>query len=216
MLPGFPLDGGRVARAALWYFLKDMRKATQIASYAGQAIAFSLIFIGFVGFITNFGFGGLWLVLIGWFLNNAAQSSYRQIELQYALSNVRVKEIMTKDVVTIQPDLPIDQLVNEYFLRYKFGRFPVVDKGNLLGIVTLHDVKEVPREDWPTTMARQIIKLVDEGIEVAPDEQVFKALTKMAQKEVGHLLVVEDGHLKGLLTKSDVMRLIRVRTGLGM
>lgn len=212
LLPGFPLDGGRVARAALWYFLKDMRKATQIASYAGQGIAFFLIFIGFVGFITNFGFGGLWLVLIGWFLNNAAQQSYRQVELEHTLSNVKVAEIMTKDVVAIDPDLSLEHLVNDYFLRYKFGRFPVVEKDTLLGIVSLHDIKEIPRENWPGTTARQIIGLVDQDIEIGPEEDAFVALMKMAHKEVGHLLVVKYGHLEGLVTKSDVMRLIRIRT----
>ena len=216
LLPGFPLDGGRVARAALWYFMKDVRKATRIASYAGQAIAFTLIFIGFVGFITDFSFGGLWLVLIGWFLNNAAQQSYRQMELQHALSDVKVAEIMARDVVAIPPDLSLEQLVNEYFLRYKFGRFPVVEGDTLIGIVTLHDVKEIPREDWPNVSTATIIRLVDQDIEISPEEDAFKALVKMAQKEVGHLLVVENGHLEGLITKSDIIRLIRVRTGLGM
>lgn len=216
LLPGFPLDGGRIARAALWYFTKNIVKATRIASYAGQTIAFFLIFVGFIAFISNFGFGGLWLMLIGWFLNNAAQSGYRQMELQHALSDVKVEEIMTRDVVTIHPDLPLDQLVNEYFLRYKFGRFPVIDRDVLQGVVTLHDVKEIPRENWATTTASQIITLVDKDIEVTPGEEVFKALMKMAQEEVGHLLVVENSRLEGLVTKSDIMRLIRVKVGLGM
>jgi Zn-dependent protease len=216
LLPGFPLDGGRVVRAGLWYFLNDLRKATRIASYGGQAVAFFLIFVGFVGFITNFGFGALWLVLIGWFLNHAAQSGYRQMELQYALSDVKVEEIMVKDVVTINPDLPLDQLVDEYFLRYKFGRFPVVDKGTLIGVVTLHDVKEIPREEWPINTARQITTFLDKDIQITPEAEVFKALMKMAKEELGHLLVVKDGNLVGLITKSDIMRLIRVRTELSM
>lgn len=217
LLPGFPLDGGRVARAMLWYLLKDIRRATRIASYGGQAIAFFLIFVGFVGFMTKvLGFEGLWLVLIGWFLNNAAQQSYRQMELQHALSNFKIEDIMTRDVVTVHPDLSLDQLVNDYFLRYKFGRFPVVNEGGLLGVVTLHDVKEVPREKWPIMTAGQIITMVDKDIEVAPDEEVLRALMKMTREEVGHLLVVENGELRGLVTKSDIMRLISVRTGLGM
>jgi len=216
LLPGFPLDGGRIARAVLWYFTKNVVKATRIASYAGQAIAFFLIFIGFIAFISNFGFGGLWLMLIGWFLNNAAQQGYRQMELQHSLSNVKVEEIMTRDVVTIYPELPVDQLVNDYFLRYKFGRFPVVEGHKLLGVVTLHDVKEVPRENWVSMTAGQIITKAGKNIEVTPGEEVFKALMQMAQEDIGHLLVVKNSQLEGLITKSDIMRLIRIRTGLGM
>ncbi len=209
LLPGFPLDGGRVTRAALWYLLRDLRKATYIASYAGRGIALLLMLGGMIGFATSFGFGGLWLVLIGWFLNNAAQQSYKQVELQEALSRVKVEEIMTRDVVFIDPDIPLDRLVNEYFLRYRFGRFPVVQNGRLLGIVTLHDVKEIERENWPLTSVRQIISGTEPGIKVSPEEDAFKALVRMAQKGTGHLLVVEEGRLQGLVTKSDVLRLIR-------
>jgi len=216
LLPGFPLDGGRVARAALWYFLKDIRRATRIASYGGQAVALTLIFTGFLlFFVAGVAFQGLWLILIGWFLNHAAQSSYRQMELQYSLSDVKVGEIMVTDVITVDPGLTIDRIVDEYFLRHKVGRLPVVENGNLIGIVTLHDVKEVPREEWPTKTAGQVATLMDEEIETRPEEEVFKALMKMAKAEVGHLLVVENGHLIGLITKSDILRLIRVRTELG-
>ena len=206
LLPGFPLDGGRVARAALWYFLKDLRKATRIASYAGRGIAFLLIFAGFAGFVSDLNFGGLWLVLIGGFLNNAARQSYKQLEMQQVLSKVKVGEMMVKGDLSVHPDAPIDLVAGGYDRSYRLESLPVVEDGRLLGIIRVRDIKEVPRANWPVTTARQLTKPANEEIVISPDEDAFKALIKMAQANVRHLLVMEDGQLRGVISKSDVLR----------
>lgn len=215
LLPGFPLDGGRVLRAGLWSWLKDITAATRIAARAGEIFAYILIFTGFLGVLSQqWGLG--WFILIGWFLQQAAQGSYQHLVFERALSHVKVKDIMSKEIETVGPDYTLDQLVNDYFLRFKFGRFPVVRDGELLGIITLHDIKGVPREEWSYKVAQDVLTPLEKVLVVSPEDEAVKALTRMAQGEIGHLLVVERNKLVGLVTRSDIIRLIKVKTELGV
>lgn len=215
LLPGFPLDGGRVLRAGLWSWLKDITAATRIASRVGEGFAYLLIFIGFLGVLRGqWGLG--WFILIGWFLQQAAQSSYQHLIFERSLSNVKVADIMTREVETVDPDISLDRLVDEYFLKFKFGRFPVVSDGQLLGIITLHDIKEVPREEWAFKTAKDILTPLEKTMTVGPQDEAVQVLTRMAQSEVGHLLVVENNSLVGLVTRSDIIRLIKIKSELGI
>lgn len=216
LLPGFPLDGGRVLRAALWQIFGDFRRATKIAARSGQGLAFLLIAIGLLGVVFLHQYDLAWFIFLGWFLNYAASLSYQQALLHHALSDVRVKEIMATDVLTVSPDLDLESLVNDYFLKYKFGRFPVVNGTELMGIITLHDVKEIPRENWAETRIKEVIVPLKPGLIVRPEDEANEALMRMAKEEVGHLLVVEKGILAGMVTKSDIIRLIRVKSELGV
>lgn len=213
MMPGFPLDGGRVLRAAIWQRTNDLEKATRLASWVGQALAIGLIFIGFMGVIRGF-LGAIWFVFIGWFLREAAESSYRQLLLQRSLSDVKVEEIMSTDVVKVSSSLPLDRLVQDYFMSHKFGRFPVVEGEKLVGVITLHDVKSVPREEWPTRTVADTLKPLDNSGVTGPGQEAVQALMQMAREDVGHLIVVEDGHLLGLVTRTDIMRLVKIKTQL--
>lgn len=215
LAPGFPLDGGRVLRAALWYWYRDLERATRIAAGFGQGVAGLLILIGFLSVIMG-NLGGIWFILLGWFLNQASQASYKQLVLQRSLSGIKVEGIMTKEVQTVEPSLTLDQVVNEHFLRYKFGRFPVVEDERLLGVITLHDVKEIPRENWSTTTVWEAMDPLDERLKISPGEDAVQALMQMAKEEVGHLLVVEDDRLVGLVTRADIIKLIKVKTELGV
>jgi len=147
LIPGFPMDGGRILRAALWSRTKDFFYATQWASNFGQKIALFFLFFGL--FLTFTGSsGGMWLMLIGWFLYMGAQASYQQATLQESLSNIKVKDVMARDIVTVNSSIPIDETADKYFLRYGYGGFPVMDDGKFLGIITLKEIKDVPRRDW--------------------------------------------------------------------
>ncbi|HSB05411.1 MAG TPA: site-2 protease family protein, partial [Thermodesulfobacteriota bacterium] len=150
LIPGFPMDGGRVLRSAIWGKKKDYFYATQKASTIGRMIALFFIFFGLFSIFTG-GSGGLWLMLVGWFLFSAAQASYQQATLQEVLSGIRVKDIMAKDMITLNPSVSLEEAVDQYFLRYGYGGFPVIDDGKFLGIITLKEVKNVPREDWGRT-----------------------------------------------------------------
>lgn len=215
LAPGFPLDGGRILRAAVWYFSHNYRTATTVAARAGQGVAFLLIFFGLLLFLAG-NLGGLWLVLIGWFLNQSAVASYQQMILTQALADVHVKEIMSKEVKTVPPNLTLNQLIDDYFLKERYSRFPVVADGHILGVVTLNDVKNVPRDKWTTTKAVEVIEPLKKEMFMKPDDQAVKALMKMASEDVSHLLVVTDkDQLVGLVTRTDIIKLIKIKTTLG-
>ncbi len=214
LAPGFPLDGGRVLRAILWKVWGDIRRATRVASRIGQGLAMLLIVYGFIEVLGQRNISGIWLVLIGWFLNNTAQSSYQHLLLERSLSDVKVSRIMAGEVVTVPPDVTLQELVDRYFMQYRFGRFPVVDGGHLLGVVTLHDVKDTPRERWVTTTVREVATPVSPGLTIGPEDEAVRALMQMANEDVGHLLVVSDGDLVGLVTRADIIRLIKIKSQL--
>lgn len=211
LLPAFPLDGGRVLRALLWRFL-DFERATRIATVMGHATAAAFIVLGVLAVFTGRPVDGLWMILIGWFLDQAAGVSYQQMLLRHALRGVRVRDIMTPDPVTLDAELTLEEAVAQYFLPRKHGGYPVVYGERLLGILTLHDLKQVPREQWATTRVRQAMTPIARAHTVPPEAPAYEALARMTQGGVGRLLVLDGaGELVGILTRSDLLQVIRLR-----
>ncbi|MCL6500109.1 MAG: CBS domain-containing protein, partial [Firmicutes bacterium] len=214
LLPAFPLDGGRVLRAILWSFL-GLERATRVSTSLGHATAAAFIALGVLAIFTGRPVDGLWLVLIGWFLDQGAGASYQQMLLRHALRGVRVRDIMTPDPVTLEADLTLEEAVAGYFLPRKHGGYPVVYGDRLLGILTLHDLKQVPRERWSTTRVREAMTPIDRAQTVRPEAPAYDALARMVQAGVGRLLVLDaGGELVGILTRSDLLHLIRLRSEL--
>lgn len=212
LVPGFPLDGGRMLRALLWRLSGSLERATRMASRGGQAVALGFIALGvllaFSGSVTS----GLWLVLIGWFMDTGAQASYQQALLREALGGVRVGEIMTHAVHSVDPNVSLDQAVTDYFVPYKHGGFPVVWGDRLLGLITLHDVKEVPKERRATTTVREAMTPLARLRTARPSTTAYEAFVRMAQDGIGRLLVVDDhGELVGIITRSDLLHMMRIR-----
>lgn len=219
MVPGFPLDGGRVLRSIFWAMTDNLNKATQWASWAGQGVAWILILIGLAMIfgirVPIFGtglIGGLWLILIGWFLHSAAVQSYRQIVVQGALQGVPVGRLMESRVATVPPNLPVSSLVHEYIMGTSERAFPVVQDDQLVGIVSLEDVRRVPREDWDLTSVRQIMTPQAQLTTATPDEDANEAMEDLATHDVNQVPVVKDGHLVGILRRSDIMRWLQIQT----
>jgi Zn-dependent protease len=210
LIPGFPMDGGRVLRAAIWGKKKDYFFATQKASSIGRGIALFFIFFGLFSIFTG-GMGGLWLMFIGWFLYSAAQASYQQATLQETLSGIQVKDIMVKEMQTIDPSISLDKAVNEYFLRYGYGGFPVIDDGKFLGILTLKEVKNVPREDWGRVNVSTVFVPHDKKWEISPDADVMKALELMIKEDKGRIVVTERGKIIGLITRNGIARYVQIK-----
>ena len=214
LLPAFPLDGGRVLRAALWNWKKNLIKATSLSSKISSAIAYIMVGLGFVLMLFLDLFNGLWLIFIGWFLKNGAESSLKQTIISQALGNVSVQKIMNIDVKSVSPEMSISAIITDYFEQFSHGGFPVVTDGQFLGIVTISDVREVEPKKRDETKVRDIMTTKDRVIFVSPDESSVDALVKLSKNNIGRLPVLDQNKLVGILTRSDIMKVIRTRTEL--
>jgi len=210
LIPGFPMDGGRVLRSAIWGKKKDYFYATQKASGIGRGIALFLIFFGLFSIFTG-GPGGFWLILIGWFLYSAAQASYQQATLQETLSGIKVKDIMVREMQTIDPSISLDKAVDEYFLKYGYGGFPVIGDGKFLGILTLKEVKDVPREGWGRVKVSEVFVRHDKKWEISPDADVMRALELMIKEDKGRIVVTEGDRIIGLITRNGIAQYVQLK-----
>ncbi len=215
LVPGFPLDGGRVLRAILWKRSKDIRRATRIASLFGRGFAILLILTGLFEIFVTRNFGGIWLVLIGMFLQQAAEGSYQQVLVRKALSGLRVRQTMTADVIHVSPQITLVELVESYFFKHRFNSFPVVDGLSLVGMIDVEEVKRVPREEWQAVTVRDVMTPISEELTLRPEDDAVDALTKMLKSGWGMLPVAEGDRLLGILTRRDVMTLLKIKTDLG-
>ncbi|MBI4544817.1 MAG: site-2 protease family protein [Gemmatimonadetes bacterium] len=204
LLPGFPLDGGRLFRAAVWKVTGDVTRATRLASAGGKWLAYLLVGFGIWQVVQRNVVGGLWLIFIGWFLRNAAILSYEQHLVRGVLERVRAREAMTRDPETVPPELTLQQLVDDFFLRRRYQAFPVAQDGRPVGLITLHQVKDVPREEWPLRTVSQTMTPLQAGILVRPEDTMSRVLETMERSGVRRVLVTRDGRLEGIISASDV------------
>jgi len=215
LIPGFPLDGGRILRALLWKFSHNLRQATLIASTFGKTFAYLMIGLGFLGLITGNILSGVWFIFLGLFLQEAAESSYRQVVMKKVLAGARIKNLMSRNVIVVPATLTLEKLVEEYFFKYRYTSFPVVEDDTLLGLVTFHAVKDIPREEWPTASARDILIPINPELLAHEQEDLMEAMVKLARNGVGRLLVVEDSKLIGILSQRDILRLFEFKEAIG-
>ncbi|MEI6510091.1 MAG: site-2 protease family protein [bacterium] len=212
LIPAFPLDGGRILRAALWQWKKDLRQATRIAAKAGVFISYLLFLLGFVS-IVAWGdlFGGLWWIVLGWFLQGAAGSGYQQLVVKQALENWPVRAIMSLEIPTVPPNLSLEELANQLFTGKGQTAFLVQLWGESQGLVTLTDLGKVPRAEWPREVVRTVMTPMDRLITVGPDDSAYNALATMSSANIGRLPVLEDGKIIGMLSRQDLLDSLRVR-----
>jgi len=207
LLPGFPLDGGRLFRATVWQMTGSFRTATRIAAGGGRLLGWTLIAMGVLILLRGGGFiGGLWLVFIGWFLGHAARSSYEQVLLLEMMRPLTAGEAMTANPETVPPDLPLEALVHDRFLRKPYSSFPVTEDGVVLGLVTLGQVKRLPRERWKESLVSDIMSPLEETILLAPETPMTLVLERMRDAETRRVLVARDWELMGIISSSDVAR----------
>ncbi len=216
LIPGFPLDGGRVLRAILWWQKRDLRRATRIASNAGRGVGYIFIFIGILLVFQGFWPNGLWLALIGWFMESAAVSSYRQVALQDILQGHTASEVLTRECSTVPPGLTIQQLVNERILTTGGRCFPVVAGDRALGLITLHDVRAIPRDLWNTKTVSDAMIPLEKAEPVSPQEDLSKVMQILTEKDIEQIPVVEDGRIVGTVGRDNLLAFVKLRTDLGM
>ena len=216
LIPGFPLDGGRVLRSIIWGATGNFRRASQIAAGAGQVVSFLFIFGGVLMAINGALISGIWLAFIGWFLNNAASASGKQAEQSELLRGVHVRDVMNPDPLVVSPHTLVSDLVHDFILQRSVRALPVVSDGRLMGMVTLDQVRQVPREQWDETPAKLVMIQPADLRTVRPTDDLQDALKVIQEMDVNQLPVVQDGQLVGLLSRSNVIRFFRVRQELGV
>lgn len=215
ILPGFPLDGGRVLRSILWGTMKDLKKATNIAATVGQAFGWAMIAFGVFWLFTGNFIGGLWIAFIGWFLSSAAGSSRRQLTLQEHLAGVAVKEAMNPNPVTVDQGTSVDEVVRNVFYQGRGRAAPVMQGEKLVGIVTIDDVKKLPHDRWVET---PVVSIMTHAplYSVAPEDDLNTALKLIAQHDINQVLVLRQGQLVGLLSRADIISHLQISQELGM
>ena len=215
MIPGFPLDGGRVLRAVWWARTGDVKKATRVASQIGKGFAIFLIVYGFFQIISGFFIGGLWALLIGTFLQQAAEGSYRQLLMKLSLEGVRVEDIMSKTVVTMEDGISLSDAIEKYFFKYHFVSFPVTSGGRVVGLIALNNIRETEKEKWHTTAVRDVMEKISPERVLHPGDNVLHALSKMLSEGVGRFPVIDvGGSLAGILSRRDIMKIMEFKTEL--
>ncbi len=217
LIPGFPLDGGRVFRAIVWWATGSFQTATRVAVAAGHVVAFIFILGGlFLAFSGAF-LSGIWLILIGWFLNNAAEASGRQTQEMEWFRGVRVRQVMNPAPTTVEPGLALSEVVHDYVLQRAVRAMPVVDADRrLVGMVTLNEIRQVPRDRWEETPVAVVMTRVEDLRTVRPEDELTEALRILAEYDINQLPVVDSGRLVGLLSRSNMIRFLQIREELGV
>jgi len=214
MIPGFPMDGGRVLRAVVWWISGNRVRATRIATLTGQFIALGFIFLGLFSFFRGAGFGGLWIAFIGWFLLQAARSSYAQLEMSERLRGVRVSDVMARDCPVVDGRSNLQTFVDEYLLRTGRRCFLIVEDGAVAGLITPQEVKAVERARWPLTTAYDVMIPIDRLRTVTPDTPMTEALELIGRADVNQLPVMSNGRLEGIISRDRVLQFLVTRAEL--
>jgi Zn-dependent protease/predicted transcriptional regulator len=221
LIPGFPLDGGRVLRAGLWAWNKDFNRATSQAALAGLGFGMGLGLIGTVLMMgawsdalgQSIATNGGWLIFIGAFLFSAALASRRQAAQRTSLTSVTVRQVMVHRVVTLPPDVSVQEAVNQYFVVHGFGGFPVCSDGQVIGVLMVQDVQALPTGLWQWRCVREIMRPVSATFFIHPDWSIMQAMESMAQGGWDRLVVLEKEEIVGLITRSAIARFLQLHNG---
>ena len=211
MLPAFPLDGGRVLRALMWWWSGDAVRATRLASSLGQALAYGLVMLGLTTFVLTGAFGGLWISLIGWFLLEAARESYLLVAVRQALREMRVMDLMRPSWPQVEADLPLDRFVHEQLLHGGPRTWAVRRGDHVEGLVTPAEVRKVEQPLWSRITVEQVMEPLEGMPAVSPGQPALEVMERMARDGVEELPVIENGEFRGLFTRAGVLEYLQRR-----
>jgi Zn-dependent protease/CBS domain-containing protein len=206
LVPGFPLDGGRILRSFVWWRTGDLRRATKVATNGGRIFGFFIVVMGLLNLFGGNVVGGLWLVLIGWFIRFAAGTSYSQHVLNEALQDVRAQDVMTPHPHVVRPEVTLQAFIDEHVLDGLHHSYPVLRGSTPIGLVTLQLVRQVPRKDWPVRTVDETMLPIGPELVVAPEARMTEALNKLSRSPAQRVLVVHEGIVLGMITHTDVSR----------
>jgi Zn-dependent protease/CBS domain-containing protein len=214
MIPGFPLDGGRILRALIWWKNKDAVRSTKLAARVGQFVALLFICLGIFRFFAGEGFGGLWIAFIGWFLLQAAGASYASVSLSSGLKGAHVSDVMERNCEPVDGNLNVERFVEDYLLRSGRRCFVIEQQGDVAGLITPHEIKALERARWPYTTLYDIMRPLDQLHTVEPNTPLMEALETMGRDDVNQLPVVSNHHLEGIVTRANVLQFLQTRAEL--
>ncbi len=214
LVPGFPLDGGRVLRGIVWGITGNFTRASQIASTSGRAFAYVMIFIGIWQALHGGWVNGLWLAFIGWFLLEAAKESYAQVALRSTLTGVRAQDIMTPEIPTVARDISLEDYIHEV-LRTGRRSHIVTGAGTPVGLVTLHSARAIPRDEWNNTSIQAVMVPIDRVHSALPDEPVLQVLERMQKEDINQMPVLSGGHIIGMIGRDTILRVLQTRLQAG-
>jgi Zn-dependent protease/CBS domain-containing protein len=214
MIPGYPLDGGRMLRAILWWKTGEMDRATRMASKVGQSVGLLFIVFGIYQFFNGAGVGGLWISFIGWFLLTAAGESYARVGMAQAFEGVTAGDVMTNDCPALDGNLNIEHFVHDELLRTGRRCFVITQNGHIAGLLTPHEVKEIDRARWPYTTLSDVMRPLEDLHTVPPETPLKNALEIMGREDLNQLPVMTDGRLTGILSRAQILDYLRTRTEL--
>ena len=211
LLPALPLDGGRVLHSLLWYFKGDLAWATRVAADVGRGFGYLFIAAGVFLFIFQGSFSGAWLAFIGWFLLQAASAEARYIATRQALDGLRVRDLMVREPATVEADVTLGEFMDEVARSHRHTTYPVLEHGRPIGLLAFRSVAAVPRNEWDAHRVRDFM-IPREGIPLlSEDEPAIDALAELSASKVNRGLVVDNGHLAGLLSATDLIRALQLR-----
>jgi Zn-dependent protease len=211
LLPGLPLDGGRILRALAWWRTGSLRRATRLAATAGRGVALGLMVLGGFQIFAGALIGGLWLVLIGLFLRRTAEAGYQNLIILQSLEDVRVRDVAIQDPVTVTPQMSLQTLVDDYFLKHGYRSFPVVEGARVQGLISIDALRQIPPDERHRISVKHQMTPLSDEIRVAPDLPLADALKKLPTAHGGRLLVLDGDELVGLLTKEGLARFLEIR-----
>jgi len=211
LIPGFPLDGGRLVRAALWQWKGSLPRATYLASRVGVGIAYALMAFGVLQMLGGSLVNGMWMVLIGLFLQSAANASYAQVGLREALDRVPVSDLMTRQVVTVGPNDTVADLVDQFW-RHHVASFPVVENGQVVGIAGINQLRQLQKDQWPLMRVGTLMRPLEDALTIRSRDTAFQAFERASSNGLGRLAVIDDGGLVGYLSLQDLTHALALQS----
>jgi Zn-dependent protease/CBS domain-containing protein len=211
MVPGFPLDGGRVLRAIVWWITGNADRSTSIAARVGQLVGAGFIAYGIISFFGKGGFGGLWFALIGWFVIQAAGASLMQMQVGSVLRGLRVRDVMSQDCPSVEGSMGLQEFVDEHLLRTGRRCFLVHENNRIAGLITPHEVRAIDRSQWPFVSVHNAMRPMGAIHSLSPDATAMQALETMGREDVNQIPIVKDGRLEGIVSRGHLLQMIHSR-----
>ena len=209
-VPAMPLDGGRMLKAIIWKYSKSRNRGIQIANITGGVFSNLLIFFGIILIVQGNMLNGVWLCMVGLFLGQSSRFQAQNVKLETLFNGMTVRNLMTTEIISVSPGMTVDQIIRGFFYNYKHPCFPVMEKGEVLGLLTVHSLKNVHRDEINRVRVEKVYLPLDTSFTISPDEDMANVIHMIMTNPLGRFLVIEEGRLVGIISKTDILKYISI------